>query len=148
LNSKEVDIDYQNEYLSCKQLGVETGLINYELLVDFDDPVKAVQSIEKVPNTEKAIYRGWMMKPEKYRELYEILLSKNILLINTPAMYIHCHYRPEAYAEFQGHTPKTLWLSKLEFGENLENVWGLFGSFGASPVIIKDYVKSRKYEWH
>lgn len=70
-------------------------LINYEALVDENDVFKAVNRIAKQSDSELAIYRGWMLKPSLYNQLFNALSERGINLINTPIAYTHCHYFPE-----------------------------------------------------
>jgi len=54
---------------------------------------------------EKAIYRGWMLKPGIYESLYNTLLEKNLQLINSPVEYKNCHYLSESYQFIENFTP-------------------------------------------
>lgn len=146
LNYKNVDPDYEDEYLAAMESGIKTGFINFEELVYFDNPANAIRNIEKSIDMEYATFRGWMMTPEQYESFYYELLKKNIKLINTPSEYKHCHYLPEAYDIIKDFTPKTLWIKKSEFLEDMSNIWKLFKQFDKA-VMIKDFVKSRKHEW-
>ena len=80
------------------------------------------------------------------RGLYSALAERGLKRINTPAQYRHCHYLPESYQIIKGHTPETAFLpydDSFSVGRALEAV----GHFGDRPVVMKDYVKSRKHEW-
>lgn len=59
------------------------------------------------PETKrKAVYRGWMMKPEKYELFYKILLERNIELVTTPEEYNLMHIFPNIYSVFGTDTAK------------------------------------------
>lgn len=146
LDSKEVDVGYLNEYNAAKNQRVEVGLINYEELVN-NNPIAATRKIFTMPETQIAVFRGWMMKPSNYEELYKALLAKNIKLVNSPYAYKHCHYLPESYDLIKGYTPKTVWVSKNDLDKGYESIHRVLKVFGEVPVIVKDYVKSRKHEW-
>ena len=88
-----------------------------------------------------------MLKPEQYAKLYQHLITKNIQLINSAVEYKNCHYLSENYEFIKEQTPKTVFI---DFDENfsLEKVYEKLSVFGDEPVILKDYVKSRKHEWN
>ena len=93
-----------------------------------------------------SVYRGWMLRPSQYRLLYEALAAKGIRLINDPVAYQHCHYLPESYSVIEGLTPRSIWMQTT--GDvSIDAVTELLRPFGSKPVIVKDFVKSRKHEW-
>src|SRR4051812_10136547 len=53
-----------------------------------------------------AVYRGWMLKPRQYGELFRALAERGIALINSPEQYVHCHHFPESYEAIAGFTPE------------------------------------------
>ena len=96
---------------------------------------------------EQPELRGWMLRPDQYTQLYDALQAKGLHLINTPAAYRHCHYLPESYPIIQTATPKSVWLP-YDANVTMARVMAILTPFGDQPVILKDYVKSRKHEWH
>lgn len=147
LNRRSPDIDYQAEVCALQKLGFEYVLINYEALVDENDASKAVNRIAKQSDSELAIYRGWMIKPDKYSQLFNALSERGLYLINTPTAYTHCHYLPECYSVIESYTPKSVWMrtsANIEFELILE----LLRPFYSKPIVVKDFVKSRKHEWN
>ena len=140
------DAAYETEINAAKKLGLACSLISFETLVEEQNAPRAVRKVEAASNEEMAIYRGWMLKPHVYEQLYQALAAKGLALINTPAAYKHCHYLPEAYPVLVGHTPRTTWL-RTGPDVALEKVMEALQPFGDRPVIVKDFVKSRKHEW-
>ncbi|GAB1157714.1 ATP-grasp domain-containing protein [Paenibacillus illinoisensis] len=147
LDEKKVDESYEEEYQCAKQLGFEVGLINLEELIVNQCPELAIKRLRKAPELGAALYRGWMLKPQEYVQLYEALASKNWYLINTPEQYRHCHYLPESYDKIKGHTPKSVWLPMSELQGSPDAIQKAVLPFDEQPIIVKDYVKSRKHEW-
>jgi len=143
LNSKNVDNDYVRE----AQAASVYFTINYEALVNENDISSALRGIPKTENPRLAIYRGWMMTPEKYAIFYHALENHGVTLINTPKQYQHCHYFPENYPIIQEITPKTVWIKN---GENfsIKAIMKALEPFGSHPIILKDYVKSQKHYWN
>lgn len=87
-----------------------------------------------------------MVRPSEYQALYDALLARGIELINSPAAYRACHYLPESYPLISDATPATVWLALDACGDP-DTIMALLAPFGDQPVIVKDYVKSRKHEW-
>ncbi|WP_442267311.1 ATP-grasp domain-containing protein [Tenacibaculum sp. ZS6-P6] len=141
-DSKTIEPDYEEEKNIAVDLGFNFSLISYEALVEneLNTALKFVPNQEKI---ETAFYRGWMITPQQYENLYEGLLKKNIKLINDPESYKHCHYLPNSYDIIKTKTPKSNWTTDLTDVSILK----LAQDFDKSPIIVKDYVKSEKHHW-
>jgi hypothetical protein len=114
--------------------------------VNAGDPVRATRRVPIASGNELAIYRGWMLKPAQYAQLFDALAAKSVRPINDAVAYRHCHHLPESYAKIAGHTPKSVWM-RIEGELSIDGVMELLTPFGSSPIIVKDFVKSRKHEW-
>lgn len=145
LDPKKPDAIYELEAKAAISLGITYDLINFEALVYDHSPSKAVRKVEAQPELSLAVYRGWMLKLEDYQQLYEALASKNLSLVNDPASYKHCHYLPESYALIEGLTPRSVWTTRPD--TPIDEIMPLLRPFGSGPLVLKDYVKSRKHEW-
>jgi hypothetical protein len=146
LDRRHVDSMYEHEAEAARQAGLDYALLNFEALVDEWNASAATRRIAAAASPEVGVYRGWMLRPAAYEQLYEALAALNIFLINAPPAYRHCHYLPESYAVIEGQTPPSVWL-KLEDGLSIEQIMDALQPFGDKPLILKDYVKSRKHEW-
>jgi len=147
LDPRQVDPSYAAEAAAAEQAGLSFSLIDYEALVHERNPERAVRKV-KAPElgTEIGTFRGWMMTPAQYAALYAALEAKGIRLINTPEAYVHCHHLPESYPVIEGRTPKSVWIPggpDFDIGKVME----ILRLFGDGPLILKDFVKSRKHEW-
>lgn len=142
-----VDPDYMEELLSAQQNGFTVHLFSFELLVNQSDVAGALKRIKTADTLQDIIYRGWMLKPVQYAVLYESLLSRNYKLINSPTEYQNCHYLPDSYPFIADLTPRTTWLKVDNLQPDYEEIFRQIELFGASPLIIKDYVKSQKHYW-
>nr|BBH89699.1 hypothetical protein KTC_44500 [Thermosporothrix sp. COM3] len=100
--------------------------------------------VQEVGDEEPAVYRGWMLRPEHYGLLYMVLLEKGLRLITSPVAYRFCHMLPEYYRSIKPLTPATLWLPPDCPTAEIQEV---VSRFGDTPLIMKDYVRSRKHEW-
>jgi hypothetical protein len=149
LARRRPDEAYVSEVEVAAGLGLEHALIRLEPLVDDGDAEEAVKAVPVSPAPRLAIYRGWMLRPFQYDRLYQALARRGIRLINDPDAYVACHFLPASYDRIAGLTPRTVWLP-LSPGSPLPD-WSLLQAllrpFGSSPLVVKDYVKSRKHEW-
>ena len=136
LYPRRVDEDYEEEYQAAG-LDHSCALFSYE---DFEDGKLKLYGEDISGLT---IYRGWMIKPEKYRKLYDVLEQKGIFLINTPEEYERYHLLPGWYEAFKDETATSVWTNS----NNLEDVMHI-SKMLEGAYIVKDYVKSRKHEWY
>ncbi|MDE6592913.1 MAG: ATP-grasp domain-containing protein [Oscillospiraceae bacterium] len=86
----------------------------------------------------RALYRGWMIKPEEYSRFYEALGQQGIRLITAPEAYERFHIFPNIYGEFVGDTPKMITVPPGGSCD-LAQIKAQLGRF-----MVKDYVKSVK----
>ena len=136
LNKKSVDEDYMEEYQAA-------GLNHSCALFSYEDLEVGKLSLYGEDIKGLSIYRGWMMPAHMYELFYNLLLGKGIQLINSPKEYAKYHLLPGWYSDFEGLTPFSVWNESRDIEDALKLTKGLEGAF-----VVKDYVKSRKHEWH
>lgn len=134
-DGKKVDEELQTEYNGAKATGLfDTVIFNYDSWFSNDKLV-----LTTVPeNKKKAVYRGWMMKPDKYEVFYSKLLENNIELVTKPEDYKLMHIFPNIYEKFAEDTAK-MEIYPLHEQINVEHLKESFSRF-----MIKDFVKSVK----
>jgi hypothetical protein len=132
------------EAAAVERLGLPYFLVDHDALVQDGDPDRAVRRVSQQPGPVLAAYRGWMVTPLQYRVLYLALAARGVILINDPDQYRHCHHLPENYPVIEHHTPRSVWLSG-DLG--IDRILEALAPFGDAPIIVKDFVKSRKHEW-
>lgn len=142
---KEVDYCYQEEKEAAEAVGHKTALFSLESLRG-GEVQKALKHIPTALHPIEAIYRGWMLKPKQYQQLYRGLQDKNIHLINHPEQYQYCHYLPENYGAIEAFTPKTT-FKKIEGKFQYQDFEEELSMFGEQAILVKDYVKSQKHYW-
>lgn len=132
----KVDEDLQAEYDAVNA----TGLFNI-LLFGYDQWFnKDTLLIRHAPLEEKnAVYRGWMMKPEKYERFYRLLLENHIRLITSPEEYALMHIFPNVYEAIQSDTAR-MEIHPLHAEIDIEGVRKRIGP----RFMVKDFVKSVK----
>lgn len=132
---KNVDEDLQEEYDAV----METGLFDV-VLFSYDKWFNEGKLILNSPVDKpcKAVYRGWMMKPEKYSKFYEQLRINGIELLTKPDEYQHFHIFPNVYPKLVSDTAEMIIFPD---GDNIdvEDLKKKFHRF-----MVKDYVKSVK----
>lgn len=155
IHPKKPDSAFEDEVAVAKKVGFEIGFVDLEL--NFGGDVKL-----RIPEgSGRAVYRGWIVKPEEYRRLDEALKAEGYTLLNDSVAYQHCHHLPEWYQGVGPElTPRSIWFpsdklgpygsvllapGNFELGEVADNVHRVFGD---KSLILKDYVKSRKHEWY
>lgn len=136
LYQRRVDEDYEEEYQAA-------GLDHACALFSFEDMETGTLSLYGEEISGLTVYRGWMMKPEMYRDFYSKLEERGIILINTPKEYEKYHLLPGWYDDFKKETAATVWETQGNVKSALLAVASWEGA-----CIVKDYVKSRKHEWY
>lgn len=144
LEPSRPDRTFVAEVAAVERLSLPIVLIDHDALVRDDDPARAVRRVPEQPNPVLACYRGWMITPPQYRVLYEALSARNIRLVNDPEQYRHGHHLPENFEAIRDFTPRSVWVND-DLG--IDRIMEALAAFGDGPVIVKDFVKSRKHEW-
>jgi hypothetical protein len=147
LEPKRVDDAYADESQAVAGLGGHYELVDFEALVNEHSPARAVWRVGERSEPATALYRGWMLSPQRYAELFEALLNRGVRLINDPQAYRQCHWLPECYPIIERHTPQSVWLG-ADAGLDIDRVMAALTPLQPRPVIVKDFVKSQKHYWY
>lgn len=129
---------------AAKAAGADTAWVHWERVVQ-DDVAGAVERVPECPPGTRAVYRGWMLSVPRYQALFDALLARGVELVNTPRAYAATHHLPSWYPALRGVTPESRWIPKAEL--SLQAAVDLAAELGDEPLVVKDYVKSRKHEW-
>lgn len=131
----EVDEELKKEYSAAIGTGVfDVILFSYDKWFS-----EGVLKLNRKPAEQtKALYRGWMMKPEHYKAFYNELAKQSIKLITTPEEYELFHIFPNIYEVIKPDTAEMLVYSEGEVIQ-LDEIKRHFPKF-----IVKDFVKSVK----
>lgn len=136
LDSRIPDVEYEKEYKAASKY-FSVGLINQERL--FEDNV--VTTTYKISNDDIIIYRGWMLKPQLYDRLVTYVEKNGGQMFTNLSEYEYTHLIPNWVKDNSNHV-KTKWTIDLSD----KSIIKLLEEFNGA-VTIKDFVKSRKYEW-
>ena len=135
------DAAFEAEVRAAREAGFEAGFAGLELHFGGELELRLPKG------GGPALYRGWILRLDDYARLEAALAERGWELVNTAAAYRHCFLFPEWYSALGADvTPRSIWFpgSAFDLGEVAARVEA---EFGDRPVILKDYVKSRKHEW-
>ncbi|GAB3170994.1 ATP-grasp domain-containing protein [Myceligenerans halotolerans] len=146
------DLHYAREAEAAREAGWGAAVVDHDVLLAGDPG-----ALRRVPapgpdagdDAVTAWYRGWMLPAPAYARFAAMLASRGIHLATDPGAYRRAHELPGWYDVFTGLTPASAWLP-WEAGRtpSYDDVAGLTAPLGGGPGVVKDYVKSRKHEWH
>lgn len=144
LNPSQPCPSFQEEFVACSKHN-KTFLLNEEAFHN-EEFEKALEKLPLLANKEEIIYRGWVRTKEQYEKLFKALSNKGFVLINTPEQYTGALYISNWYQHIAEYTPLTFIYphSQIQFNVLHQNL----KIFDGSALIIKDYVSSRKQDWH
>jgi len=142
IQPKSVDGSFGYEARAAKEAGYKIGRIDLEVILGGEIKLSGVDD-------GAVIYRGWLMKPEQYREMHEKLAGR---LVVSPDEYLTAYYLPRWYRALASvgvhqYTPKSIWLEPGADLTDLDRIAGRVAEAFDGPVIVKDYVKSAKHRW-
>ena len=133
-NYRHIEEDMREEYNAVRETGLfDTCLFNYDAWLAGEQ--------YRTTNTESiardTIYRGWMLKPEEYGNMYEALLKQDLRLHTPPAAYEKMHLFPNIYPSLIEDTAGMMVFKNREV--DVEQIKKKFHRF-----MVKDSVKSVK----
>ncbi|MFD4143153.1 ATP-grasp domain-containing protein [Streptomyces sp. NPDC058572] len=145
LNPRRVDAHFAAEAHEVRAAGGDIALIDHDALLQGD----AGRAVARVPQGMGAAwYRGWMIPADRYVDLSTALLSRRGGLLTAPDRYRAAHELPGWYGTFREVTPASVWR-QTDPGQTLSaaELSALAAQLPAGPVVVKDFVKSRKDAW-
>ncbi|MFJ9953500.1 ATP-grasp domain-containing protein [Kitasatospora sp. NPDC091207] len=147
LNPHRPDPHFAWEARVLRDLGGEQYLVDHDALL----AGQAEEAVRRVPRDCGPLwYRGWMIPSTGYADFARALAGRGAHLLTSAAGYASAHELPGWYGVFEGATPPSVWIPARTAArpgpEELAAAVERLGGHG--PAIVKDYVKSRKHEWH
>ncbi len=141
LNPKAAEPDFTVEVAAAREAGFSPVLIEHDALDHRLDAKEAVRNT-RITEPGSAIYRGWMLSSEAYRALHDELLTRGVRLLTAPGSYDACHHTPGSYDALKAFMPDAVWVTKDKLDDKAA-IHEALAHFGASAVVIKDWVKSQ-----
>jgi hypothetical protein len=103
----------------------------------------AARAVARVSGDGPAVYRGWMVNPDRYAELQDALAQRGVALRTTAEQYRRGHELPGWYAALSAFTPASTWTS----GPDRAAFDVARTTLGAGAAVLRDYSKSMKHHW-
>jgi len=137
------DTSFELEAEHAGAAGFDIGLIDLEVYLGGEVKLRKVPAMPG-----EVLYRGWILELDAYGRMVDALSARGRKLMTDLSSYRHCYHLPEWYEAVGGeeHTPRSIWLPGKDH-DVAAVAAEVRAAFGAGPVIVKDYVKSRKHEW-
>jgi hypothetical protein len=117
------------------------ALIDHDALTGGGD---AAAAVARVPETDDAVYRGWMLSSDRYATMSSALSGRGVTLRTSAAQYRQAHELPGWYSALEAVTPPSVWTA----GDSREEFTRAAASLGAGAAVLRDYTKSMKHYWH
>ncbi|MFI6874371.1 ATP-grasp domain-containing protein [Streptomyces sp. NPDC050400] len=146
LRPRRPDPHFAAAAAAARELGAAVALLDHEAL----DRGRPAEAVAGVPTGLGPLwYRGWMLTRDRYAALAAALAERGATLLTDARQYGRAHELPGWYEQFAAVTPASVWLP-AEPGRTPPpaRLAALAAPLGPGPVVVKDYVKSRKHEWH
>jgi hypothetical protein len=130
-NKSSVDDNYVEEWQAATDMGMACSLFSFE---DFEEGV--FRPRPALAAGESIVYRGWMLRPERYAALFDACAAQGARLDTDTAQYRRCHHLPEWYAACVDDTPETVFAAR-----DADFVAAVAGKDWPA-FFVKDHVKS------
>lgn len=148
LGSRVPDQHFMREADGARGVGMDVAVIDHDAILGGEIPA-AVRRVPRFDVPQPAWYRGWMLPSAAYSRLATELEARGVLLLTDPATYRAAHELPGWYGTFADLTPASVWAPwEARRTPTRSDVGLLTEALGGGPGVVKDYVKSRKHEWH
>ena len=117
IDYRSIDEDMKEEYSAA----LDTGLFQI-MLFNYDGWVAGEHIRVTKPDhvIGDVIYRGWMLKPEKYAALYVLMQEKGFSLLTTPAEYTALHLFPNVYPLIKEDTARMIFFENCGLSDKAQ----------------------------
>ncbi len=144
LRPRRPDEHFADEARAARAAGLDLALVDHDALSTSGGAARVVARVPEAANGTAAIYRGWMLRSERYAEMTEALAPCNVVPLTSPAQYRQAHELPGWYPTLADVTPASVWT----VGDGLDSFTHACAELGAGPAVLRDYTKSMKHYWH
>jgi hypothetical protein len=141
LRPTRVDEHFAAEATAARALGVDVAVVDHDALTR---PGEADRAVRRVPASDDAVYRGWMLRAEQYQAFADALGRRDVALRCAPEEYRRAHELPGWYAALAAITPVSVWtegVARADFDRARREL-------GPGAAVLRDHVKSAKHHWH
>lgn len=142
LEPGKVDAHFRDEAHAARRLSIETHRLDHDAVLA-GDMAQALSHFGGPP-PDPLLYRGWMVPPDRYRELEAALAARGATLVTSADEFARSHHLPNWYESAAGHTAESTWTT----GSDLDDFTAALAGLGTGAAVLKDYSKSEKAYWH
>jgi hypothetical protein len=139
LRPRRVDEHFAAEATAARDAGHTVCVVDHDAIAGGD----AERAVARVSGDGPAVYRGWMVSPDRYAQLSEALAQRGITLRTSADQYRRGHELPGWYAALAAFTPTSAWTS----GTDRQSFDAARTTLGAGAAVLRDYSKSMKHHW-
>jgi len=140
LDHRRPDAHFAPEVQAARDLGVPVALLDHDALCG---PGGSQDAVRRVPASDDAVYRGWMLRSEQYAALVAALAGRGVTVRTAPAAYRRAHELPGWYPVLRAHTPESVWTDR----PSADDLRGAGRALPAGAAVLRDHVKSLKHHW-
>ncbi|MGC4812205.1 ATP-grasp domain-containing protein [Micromonospora sp. DT228] len=140
LRPRRPDDHFAPEAHAARAAGIEVAVVDHDALAS-DEPQAAVTA---VPAGGVAVYRGWMLRSDRYAGFADALAARGVTLRTSAEQYRRAHELPGWYDRLAPVTPTSTWTTgaqRTAFDEARARL-------GSGAAVLRDYTKSMKHHWH
>jgi hypothetical protein len=143
LRPRRADEHFASEANAAREAGWEVALVDHDALAA-GAPGGADPAVARVPEGEAtAVYRGWMLRSERYAAFARVLARRGVTLRTGAAQYRQAHELPGWYEALRPVTPRSAWT----LGTGRDAFDAARAELGPGPAVLRDHVKSMKHYW-
>ncbi|MEV4463674.1 ATP-grasp domain-containing protein [Micromonospora echinofusca] len=141
LRPRHPDAHFAPEAHAAREARVEVAVVDHDALARGDDVPRAVS---RVTGQGVAVYRGWMLRSERYAAFADALARRGVALRTTGEQYRRAHELPGWYPGLAGLTPRSAWT----VGTRRADFDRARHALGGGAAVLRDFTKSMKHHWH
>ena len=106
LRPRRPDEHFASEAQAAREAGLAVAVVDHDALTRGDDAARAVSSL---PAGDVAVYRGWMLRSERYAAFADALAEQGVTLRTSAEQYRRAHELPGWYPALAAVTPRSSW---------------------------------------
>ncbi|MCL7456083.1 ATP-grasp domain-containing protein [Micromonospora echinofusca] len=141
LRPRHPDAHFAPEAHAARDAGVEVAVVDHDALARGGDVPRAVS---RVAGEGVAVYRGWMLRSERYAAFADALARRGVALRTTGEQYRRAHELPGWYPGLAELTPRSAWT----VGTRRADFDRARHALGGGAAVLRDFTKSMKHHWH
>ena len=144
LDARRADAHFAPEADAAREVGVPVALIDHDALSRAGTAADTAAAVARVPVSDDAVYRGWMLRSEEYEAFGAALAAREVQLRTSPGQYRQAHELPGWYPALAAETPLSTWTTgscRADFDRERARL-------GTGSAVLRDWTKSMKHYWY